>query len=534
MPRSTFNRSHGVKTTFSSAFLTPFYVDEMLPGDTIKVRTNSFIRMATPLKPVADNMYFDTFFFSVPVRLLWDNWQAFMGERFPDPTSTIDFEVPKLDLHPDFENESIFDYMGLPTNAGQVDTNCLPFRAYNLIFSEWFRSQDLQSAPPLNRDDGPDPVTDYKLLRRNKKHDYFTGCLPNPQKGDPVELNLGGQAPLVGNPFIGPVNQFAPPTFLPAAGNPTIGNLEKSVAGANTDVQFSGVGTGPLFWDNPNLFTDLAIAGLQSGGGAGVLPFADLGAATSITVNDLRESFAVQRVLEKDQRAGSRYVEVLLAHFGVRSPDERMQRPEYCGGNSSRINVHPVAQMTQDIDGPGENTPQGNLAAFVTGGSMGDTWVKSFSEHTYVLGLMMVRADLTYQTGLHKLWSRKTRYDFYLPAFAHLGEQEVLSKEIWSNGTPGDEDIFGYQERWAELRYKPSMITGKFRSNDPQSLDVWHLSQDFETRPVLNEEFIQEDPPIARVIAVPSEPEFLADIWLDITHSRVLPTYSVPGLIDHF
>lgn len=496
VPRSTFNRSHGNKTTFDSGYLVPIFVDEALPGDTFNLHMTAFARLATPLHPFMDNLHLETFFFAVPNRLLWDNWERFNGEQ-DNPGDSTDYLIPQINnTNPAIG--TLQDYFGLPVDA-TYDTSALPFRAYNLIYNEWFRDENLQDSLPVNTGDGPDPDDGslYNLVKRGKRHDYFTSCLPWPQKGEAVTLPLGERSPL------------------------TYDNV--------------GAGGGLAIQDATDTPVFLNVNGtrVEPGSPAGSdyrNMFVDLSNATAATINDLREAFQIQKLYEKDARGGTRYVEVIRSHFGVVSPDARMQRPEYLGGGYSPIQVNPVAQTSASTN----DSPQGNLSAIGTAAFKGHGFVKSFTEHCTIIGLMNVRADLTYQQGINRMWSRKNRFDFYWPSLAHLGEQAVLSKEIFTDGTADDELVFGYQERYAEYRYKPSLITGKFRSNQTDSLDTWHLSQDFETRPVLDPTFIEENPPIDRVVAVTSQPQFLMDSYFNYKCTRPLPTYGVPGLIDHF
>ena len=502
--RSSFNRSHGFKTTFDAGFLVPCFVDEALPGDTFKLEMTGFGRLATPLFPIMDNMYLDTFFFAVPVRLLWDNWQKFHGEQ-DNPGDSTDFLVPQVSTPVGGWTEgSLADYFGLPTNFDIESVNALHFRAYNLIFNEWFRDENLVNSYTVEKGDGPDDPLLYDVLKRGKRHDYFTSCLPFPQKGPAVDVPLGTAAPV--EPTV--VDPF--PTFQ------VEGQFSTFASSGAPGVQFTTppVTPGGVTWVPGQ-------TGLE----------ADLTDATAATINQLREAFQVQRIFERDARAGTRYTEIIKGHFGVTSPDSRLQRPEYLGGGSTPVNINPVAQTTQTLE---TGTPQGNLAAFGTVHFNRHGFTKSFTEHMVLMGIMMVRADLTYQQGINRMWSRQTRFDFYYPALAHLGEQAVLSKEIFADGTAGDQDVFGYQERFAEYRFKPSTITGAFRSNAAAPLDAWHLSQEFATRPVLNNTFINENPPVDRVIAVPSEPHFIFDSYFKLHCTRPMPTYSVPGMIDHF
>ncbi|AXF52680.1 MAG: major capsid protein [Microviridae sp.] len=498
IPRASFDRSHGHKTTFDAGKLIPIFVDEVLPGDTFNLNMSGFGRLATPLHPIMDNMFLETFFFFVPNRLVWDNWEKFNGEQ-TDPGDSTDYLIPTVGSGGLFPNEgSIWDHFGLPVG---VDINqqfsALPFRAYNLIYNEWFRDQNLIDSLSVSRGDGPDLPSLYEIQRRGKRHDYFTSCLPWPQKGEAVSLPLSGNAPIATN--------------------------------ATTDTHVS-VFSSDL--DNQATFdTDgLKLTISSNFGNETMKLYADLSEVTSSTINDLREAFQVQKLLERDARGGTRYTEIVQSHFGVTSPDARLQRPEYLGGGSTRLNISPVAQTSES----GSTTPQGNLAALGTVGINSHGFTKSFTEHGHIIGLVCARADLTYQQGINRMWSRQGRFDYYWPALAHLGEQAVLNKEIYAQGTPADDEVFGYQERYAEYRYKPSQITGAFRSSAAQSLDTWHLSQDFASVPVLGKTFIEENPPVDRAIAVPSEPHLIFDSFFQLRCARPMPIYSVPGLIDHF
>jgi hypothetical protein len=492
--RSSFDRSHGYKTTFDAGFLVPIFVDEALPGDSFNLNMDGFARMATPINPLMDNLYLETFFFAVPNRLIWDNWQKFNGEQ-DNPGDTTDYLIPQVTAPAGtgWTNASIGDYFGIPTGVADLPTNALHFRALNLIYNEWFRDENLQDSLDVPTDDGPDDPSLYNLFRRGKRHDYFTSCLPWPQKGDAVDLPLGSEAPVM------------------------------------TATNITGTGEGFLKMANASTFNISTTSGSFATNDVIQLN-SDLTDATAATINDLREAFQVQKLYERDARGGTRYTEIIRAHFGVTSPDARLQRPEYLGGGRSYVNIMPVAQ-TSSTDA---TTPQGNLSAVGTAQLENHGFTKSFTEHCVIIGFACVRADLTYQQGLNRMWSRRNRWDFYWPALAHLGEQAVESKEIYADGSADDDLVFGYQERFAEYRYKPSLITGKFRSSDPQSLDPWHLSQDFSTRPLLNATFIEENPPLDRVIALPSEPHFIFDSYYRLHCARPMPTYSVPGLIDHF
>lgn len=513
IPRSVFDRSHNVKTTFNAGVLVPFYVDEVLPGDSFKLDASLFARLATPIVPFMDNLYLETFFFFVPNRLLWDHWQAFNGERI-NPSDSTDYLVPQATAT-NAQNLTLWDYMGLPTNvANKLSVSALPFRAYYRIWNEWFRDENLQDSMDKGLYTGDETVdfTSLGPMPRGKRHDYFTSCLPWPQKGPGVEISIGGTAKISAS-----VAGDGRPTFSAGAATSAVPGqfyLEPSSVDVKLD-RFSEKTTNVLSWIDPAL---------------SVTGTADLSAATPISINDLRQAFQVQRLYERDARGGTRYTEILRSHFGVVSPDARLQRPEYLGGSSTRININPVQQTSGTTD----TSPQGNLAAFGVAGDVFHGFTKSFVEHGIIIGLVNVRADLTYQQGISRMWSRKGRFDYYWPALAHLGEQAVLNKEIFAQGSADDDKVFGYQERWAEYRYFPGQITGKFRSTDPQSLDVWHLAQKFDTLPTLSWQFIEDHPPIERVVAVQDEPQFLLDSYIRLKCARPMPVYSVPGLVDHF
>lgn len=525
--RSVFDRSHDYKTTMDAGYLIPFFVDEVLPGDTFKLRVNAFVRMNTLIAPFMDNVFMDTFFFFVPSRLVWDNWQRFCGEQ-KNPGDSTDFLIPSLSGKNTFANGSIFDYMGLPTGVAldpaNTPINALPFRAYNLIYNEWFRDENLIDSIAVPTNDGPDPISNYTLRKRAKRHDYFTSSLPWPQKGPSVDISLTGQAPVFGNGLaLGLVSNDL-----------TFGLVSNSNNGANDgrpklspDAYNKPIGE--LIPAKPFGDDAYAAVGVTNDGNYSGL-VAGLDSVSAVSINDLRQAFQIQKFYEKWARGGSRYTETLRVMFNVISPDARLQRPEYLGGTHSRVNVVPTAQ-TSSTDSV---SPQSNLSAFGVLGDSAHGFNKSFVEHGYVIGLCCLRADITYQQGLNRMWSRRQLFDFYWPTLAHLGEQVVYNREIYTQGTAADNGVFGYQERYAEYRYKPSMITGKLRSTDAQSLDVWHLAQKFDSLPKLNQDFIEENPPIARVIAVQNEPQFFADFWFDLKTSRPMPVYSVPGLVDHF
>ena len=510
-PRSVFDKSRTYKTTFDAGYLIPFFWEEILPGDTCTLSVTSFARLATLICPFMDNLWMDFHFFYVPHRLEWVNWQRFCGEQ-DNPDDSTDFLVPQVTV--DVTPGSLYDYFGLPcaTNGHTVTVDSLLFRAYNLIWNEFYRDENLQNSVNVPVDDGPDDPADFVLLRRGKrKSDPFTSALPWPQKGPGVELPIGTTAPVTGGTF--------DVSWTKDAGSTSNPMYYAKLDGTSSPFTSSTIASGT------RLGAHVTVPDLV----------ADLSSATAITINSLREAFQIQKWYEQLARGGSRYVELVLSMFGCHTGDARLQRPEYLGGGSTPIQVHAVAQ-TSSTDAV---SPQANLSAFAVSGQSGIGFTKSFVEHGHVLGLVSVRGDYTYQQGLDRMWTRQTKFDFYWPAFAHLGEVPVLNQELYhippshplaSKNT----QAFGYQERWYEYRYGISKVTGKLRSGLSDSLDVWHLAQFFSQLPTLNSTFIEENPPVNRVIAVQNEPQFIFDSVIKCRMARVMPVYSVPGLVDHF
>lgn len=514
--RSSFDRSHGYKTTFNEGFIYPVYLDEVIPGDTFEMKATAFARMNTLLHPIMDNLYLDLHFFWVPNRLVWANWTQFMGERINPTDNPENYTVPKvsIDLNRQ-EHTDLASYFGIPNYVGSgpssITVNALPFRAYKLIWNYWYRDENVMNSMTVPTGNGPDTYDSlYKgLLGRSKKHDYFTSCLPWPQKGSPVFIPLSTSAPVVSDALTGGTGSV------------------RMVAGINRAL-YAASGGNTVGYDGASASSNTTFTWPSITQKTGLI--ADLREATAVTINDLRTAFQIQRMLERDARGGTRYKELILSHFGVNMPDAQWQ-PEYLGGGHTMINVSPVAATFS-----GTEVATGDLGAVAT--ALGSAnFTKSFTEHGFVMGFISVRSDLTYQNGVERFWRRNTRYDYYWPTLAHLGEQAVFNYELYATGDSvagKDDTVWGYQERYAEYRYKPGRITGVLASNNPVSLDTWHVAQDFYDVPPLNYEFLFDAPSIDRVVAVPSQPKFILDAWFQLKCHRAMPTYSVPGLVDHF
>lgn len=554
MKRTKFDRSHVYKTTFNSGKLVPVFIDEVLPGDTTRMSVNYFARLATPIKPIMDNIYLDWFFFFVPNRLVWEHWQNFCFEQ-EDPDDSTDYVIPTVTAAGNSNNAylgSLWDYFGLPVNtSGNLSgISALPFRGVYLIYNEWFRDENLQKSVKIQKGDanevlnsarsseqpswvftsGTSIVPGLACPPRGKRHDYFTSALPWTQKGPGVSIGLAGTATLVDpSPVPGYFVQQSDAS-LGAAQLSKDGGVH-SVFTGNGSLHYQGGYSTSIVGHSVNGSGTATASALSGSSWLSKSAYADLDSSSIFTINSLRTAFQMQKFYERLARGGSRYTEVLRSFFGVVSPDARLQRPEFLGSFTKMVNVNPIAQ-TSATD---STSPQGNLSAYGVTAAKFHGFTKSFVEHGYIIGFVCARADLTYQQGVNKMWLRSTVYDFYWPTFAHLGEQAIELREIYAQGSEADATVFGYQERYAEYRYKPSQITGKFRSSvTGGSLDKWHLSQFFKNAPTLNEEFIVENPPIGRIIAVPSEPEFLLDIGFRYTTVRPMPMFGTPGLVDHF
>lgn len=560
MRRTKFDRSHVYKTTFNSGKLIPVFVDEVLPGDTTRMSVNYFARLATPIKPIMDNIYLDWFFFFVPNRLVWEHWQNFCFEQ-EDPDDSTDYVIPTIMANDNKDNTylgSLWDYFGLPVNTANTlsGVSALPFRAVYLIWNEWFRDENLQKSVKIQKGDtneildstrvsdqpswlfksGTNIFPGFPCPPRGKRHDYFTSALPWTQKGPGVSIGLAGTASIVDpSPGTGyllhsTLNQLAAVSAYggdaSGSGGDRVASADGSITFARHASNYSSVGG---FAGNSS--DKATVSALAASSYLGNDSYVDLDTSSIFTINSLRTAFQMQKFYERLARGGSRYTEVLRSFFGVVSPDARLQRPEFLGSFTKMVNVNPIAQ-TSATDA---TSPQGNLSAYGVTAAKFHGFTKSYVEHGYIIGFVSARADLTYQQGINKMWLRSTVYDFYWPTFAHLGEQAIELREIYAQGSEADTTVFGYQERYAEYRYKPSQITGKFRSSVVNgSLDIWHLSQFFTNAPTLNEEFITENPPIERIVAVPSEPEFLLDIGFHYTTIRPMPMFGTPGLVDHF
>lgn len=546
--RSTFNRNSSVKTSFNVGDIVPFYVDEVLPGDTYKINTSKVVRLQTLLTPLMDSIYLDTYYFFVPNRILWDHWKEFNGENTQSAwIPQTEYEIPQitapLAIPPEGDDPghlggwdvgTIADYMGIPTGVPGLSVSALPFRAYALICNEWFRDQNVQAPLSIPTSDATvngvntatfvtDVAKGGKPYIASKYRDYFTSCLPAPQKGPDVGIGLAGDIDVFGT--------GKTTTFYDGTNKFGLGTNASSVFFPNSTLYDVAVGTnsGGLALEAGFRGKALGVPTKESGFETGLV--ADLSSASAISINALRLAFQIQKLYEKDARGGSRYIEIIKAHFGVTSPDSRHQRPEYLGGNRVPISVNQVVQMSQT-----DNTPMGDTAGYSLTTDINSDFVKSFTEHGFVIGLMVARYDHTYQQGLERFWSRKDRFDYYWPVLANIGEQAVYNREIYADASANDAEVFGYQEAWADYRYKPSRVTGEMRSTYATSLDVWHLGDDYSALPTLSDTWMREDKnTVDRVLAVSSSVsnQLFADIYIMNKTTRPMPLHSIPGLIDH-
>lgn len=543
MSRSKFPRNFSHKTTFNAGQVIPFYVDEVLPGDTFQVRTSKVVRMQTLLTPVMDNVYLDTYYFFVPNRLVWEHWKQFMGENTESAwIPQVEYEVPQLTAPANgWEVGTLADYMGVPTGVKGLSVSALPFRAYALIMNEWFRSENLTDPLNIPVDDATvqgvntgnyvsDVAKGGKPFVANKFRDYFTSCLPSPQKGPDVTINTAqlGNAPVV------PMDKPVPKDLLNYPYNVYIPNGNSNFGAGYHAGSVHQNAFGGAYWlaKDGNSDLDPTIDNGVVGYPANL--WAQFNNTVSVaTINQLRTAFQIQKFYERSARGGSRYIETLKAHFGVTSPDARLQRPEYLGGNRIPVSINQVIQNSGTVSG---STPLGDTGAMSLTTDVHSDFTKSFVEHGFVIGVMVARYDHTYQQGIERFWSRKSMFDYYWPEFANIGEQAVLNKEIYAQGNAQDDEVFGYQEAWADYRYKPSRVSGEMRSSYAQSLDVWHLADDYSKMPALSDAWIHEDPAtINRVLAVSDNlaNQFFCDIYVQNYSTRNMPLYSIPGLIDH-
>jgi len=531
--RSRFQRNSDNKTTFNTGDLIPIYLDEVLPGDTHQIDVACVMRMATPIFPVMDNAFCDFYFFFVPNRLLWEHWKEFMGENKETAwTPKTEYSIPQVTAPKGgWAEGTLADYLGLPTKVEGISVSALPGRAYGLIYNEWFRNQnvtqptlvEVTDATTTGKNDGSNTndsaITLAKPLKAAKVFDYYTGALPEPQKGEPITIPITGSAP------IGLYNA--------ATGDVTTNSAKMKEIFADAGLVATNGTYQASYWDpgdGPTANQGLAVGNTTGSIYRGVSLGADLSSVNATTINQLRQAFQIQKLLEKDARGGTRYREVLREHFGVISPDSRMQIPEYLGGYRLPINVSQVIQ-TSSTD---NTSPLGNTAALSVTTMNKPMFTKSFTEHGFIMGLAVVRTDQTYQQGIDRMWSRKGRYDYYWPVLANIGEQAILNKEIYAEGNPNDDKAFGYQEAWADYRYKPSKVTGLFRSNATQSLDAWHYAQDYKSLPFLGTQWMEQgDTEMKRTLAVQNQPDFIADFYFMNKTTRCMPVYSIPGLIDH-